>query len=166
MAEFKSISPNTQYLTGDVLRIKSDYWLIDHYAIVFSRNGKQYVAEGVPEGIQVELLSDYVKRRTMTGLLRDKNTALVTDQNVIDKIDECGKKEWKLFGFNCEDFVAETCNCDIGLIQKHKWHISGWALVIAGILGYFIFKKIWGILVGILIVGLVILIPRYANRIS
>ena len=170
MPKFLPVTDETAFWTGDVLRVHSDYHIIDHYAVVFSENGQQYIAEKLPsEEIKKELLIDYRKRRKLTGYLRNANTMAVTDEMVLEMISKCNEKKYNMLRFNCEDFVRQVCKCDVGISQRQKWGLGIAGTIIGSFLGYFIFKNTrigrwWGAVIGGITVLAGIILTRQIRK--
>jgi len=139
---------NTQLQTGDVLVVDGIIPFINHYAIVYKKNGVQYVSEIDLERVFLALnlwkvitepLADYEKRRTITGFVRDENTQALTDDYIQKKIIDCAPVGYQFLSYNCEDFIHNVCGCKLGYDKNQKW---GYVIVIGiFVVLYFLFKN-------------------------
>jgi len=135
--------------TGDVLVVKAVLVVkfmeafIRHYAIVYQKDGIQYVAEHKPlsHGLRTNLLSNYLNDRAVTGLVRSDKTMALTDDYIQKKVNDCSPIGYRLLTYNCEDFIRDICDCDIGYDQRKKFLNILLLSIIAIILLYFLFTK-------------------------
>lgn len=114
------ISEVERFQTGDILVTTSIVPLVHHFAIAFVRNGKLMVADNAFGSGKLEVfeMAEYAKMRNIVGIIRNAKTTALTDSLIEEKIVEGQKINYRFFSFNCEDFIRNTCSCNIGLDQR------------------------------------------------
>lgn len=159
MATFLPVTMTTPLETGDILAVDSFVPWVTHFAMVFSKSGRQFVVENkfLTGNLGIEALEDYRKRRNITSYLRDEKTKALTDALILKKAEECKKIGYRFFHFNCEDFVKHISGTEIGYDQRIKWGLAILGVIAGGFAGWFLFKKWfknkehakwWGALIG------------------
>lgn len=116
---------NMELKTGDILVTSSIVPIIKHFAIVYSKDGQQTVADNVfwSGKVEVSSLEDYKKVRNIIGVMRNTETKSLSDEEIQKKVEEAKKINYRFFSYNCEDFVRRVCGCDIGFDQRKKFII-------------------------------------------
>lgn len=130
------------YKTGDIL--VTGTWpipIFDHYAIVFFRDGKGYIAHNSFKSKKVETqpLEEFLKRKVRRVI----PVQGLTDEGIYNKVLECNAtgKDYNLAGYNCESFVREVCGCNFGMDQRKQFFIRLGIWLAVAIVLYFIYKK-------------------------
>lgn len=133
----------TQYSTGDILVVPT--WPIpvfDHFAIVFYRAGIGYVAHNSfrSKKIIITPLDEFTTTRTIRKVY--KSTGLLTDDYIYNKTQELNAegKTYNFFGYNCESYVREVCNCNWGTDQRKEFILFSVIIIIIGIVSYKLIK--------------------------
>ncbi len=134
-----------KYKTGDILVVGT--WpipLFNHFAIVFYKDGIGYVGHNSfkSKTILVDPLDQFLATRPIRRVYL--SSGKVTDQQIADKIVELNKsgKTYNFFGYNCESFVREVCQCNWGADQRKESLIVVAAIVLISIIFYQALKRI------------------------
>lgn len=134
-----------KYETGDILVVPTEpIQMFDHFAIVFYYKGKGYVAHNsfLKKTIVFDPLDEFCNTREVLRVI--KPTTQLTDDAIYKKaltLNQAGVK-YNFFGYNCESFVREACNCDIGIDQRELMLIIIGILTFMSILLYSIRRKL------------------------
>lgn len=134
-----------EYTTGDVLEVNSHSIIPSisparHYAMYFERDGVPYVAHNAfsTGKIEIEPFDKFMEGRVVYRII---NHADLTNEEIDARATELqGKKDYKFFSYNCEDFVREMCQCHVGFDQRLGWGI---ALILISIFLFLIIR--WAI---------------------
>lgn len=131
------------YNTGDILVVLTQpIPLFNHFAIVFYREGKGFVAHNSFLSVEVIItpLDEFLKRK----VLKVYPVAGLTDEYIYNKAIECNanNKTYNFFGYNCESFVREVCGCDFGTDQRKSFLIVTFSVIIILVILWWIFKRI------------------------
>lgn len=134
-----------EYSTGDVLEVNSHSFIPNvsfarHYGMYFLREGIPYVAHNSfsTGKIEIEPFDDFMKNRVVYRVI---NHVDLTDEEIDAKATELQEtKDYKFYTYNCEDFVRELCQCNLGFDQRLGWLV---ALILKGIFIFLIVR--WAI---------------------
>jgi hypothetical protein len=128
---------NEKYKTGDILVVGT--WpipLFDHFAIVFYRNGVGYVAHNSfrSEKIIISGLDEFVNSRTVRRVI--STDGKLSDEYIYNKTVQLNQdgKTYNFFGYNCESYVREVCDCDWGADQRKEFLLFMAVVIIIGII--------------------------------
>lgn len=136
-------SSDRQYSTGDILVVLTQpIPLFNHFAIVFYREGKGYVAHNsfLSGYVIITPLEEFLKRKVLKVYPVDG----LTDEYIYNKTLECNSKNktYDFFGYNCESFVKEVCGCNFGMDQRKSFAIVSFSVIIIVVILWFVFKRI------------------------
>ena len=112
------------FKTGDILRVNSLVPFVSHYAIVFSMDGKQYAAHNSFTKGQVLIipLEEFLTKKEFLSHIRNCRTESLTDQEIINKINEIRTRKYSFWSWNCEDFTDYVCpDCTVKTDQRIVW---------------------------------------------
>lgn len=124
MAESLNQQTSVKYKTGDILVVGT--WpipIFDHFAIVFYKNGTGYVAHNSFRSKKIILsgLDQFVNSRSVRRVI--STDGKLTDDYIYNKTVELNAegKTYNFFGYNCESYVREVCNCNWGTDQRKEF---------------------------------------------
>lgn len=143
MPKLTPIEDVTELKTGDILKTTTETPTVRHFAVVFHRNGVAMVADNsfLTKRIDIFNVEDYLKQRNVIGVIRNEKTLAVTDQRVEDKIKEHRARGYRFFSFNCEDFVRDICDCDLGVDQRIIYLLVIPIIIVGSLVGLFYILK-------------------------
>lgn len=126
MVSFIPIEQAGLIKTGDVLQTETFLPFLNHFAIAFQKDATMYVADNVYFTGKVEITpyDIYKTKRKIISVGRGPELSALTDQQVMDKVNEAKTINYRFFKFNCQDFVEQVCNCSIGPDQRPKWAVG------------------------------------------
>lgn len=132
-----------QYNTGDILVVLTQpIPLFNHFAIVFYRDGKGFVAHNsfISGEVIITPLDEFLNRK----VLKVYPVPGLTDEHIYNKAMECNSKRkiYDFFGYNCEEFVREVCGCNFGTDQRKSFIIVSFWVILIVIILWWIFKRI------------------------
>lgn len=131
------------YNTGDILVVLTQpIPLFNHFAIVFYRDEIGYVAHNsfLSGEVIITPLDEFLKRR----VLKVYPVGGLTDEYIYNKAMECNakRKTYDFFGFNCEEFIREVCNCNFGTDQRKSFVIVSFSVIIILLISWWVFKRL------------------------
>lgn len=115
---WKNILQCDKLQTGDVLEVKGKVPFFNHYAVVFYKNNIIYVAHCVDEGVTIETLEQFEKKRTLFSCFRNEVTKKLTNEYIESKAKELSAYGYNFIEMNCEDFVKRIVGTYIGLDDR------------------------------------------------
>lgn len=132
----------SKYNTGDILVVGT--WpipIFDHFAIVFYRDGKGYVAHNSfkSQTIIITSLDEFVNTRPIRRVI--STNGKLTDEYIYNRTLELNAegKTYNFFGYNCESYVRDVCGCNWGMDQRREFILF---ILIVTVLLILIFKLI------------------------
>lgn len=140
---YQAVRTDQTYNTGDILVVLTQpIPIFNHFAIVFYREGKAYVAHNsfLSGEVIITPLDEFLKRK----VLKVYPVPGLTDEHIYNKAIECNahRKTYDFFGFNCEEFVREVCGCNFGTDQRKSFIIVSLAVIAIVAIAWWIFKRV------------------------
>jgi hypothetical protein len=138
MSDFIPYYSGMPIQVGDIIETNSDYPLLHHFGIAFkrdngSRNGSQILIADFNGEMKAWTVPAYENFRKIYGIIRNDETAKVTDEQVEEAMRNWTGFKWRT-NRSCIDFVQSICpNADLGLDQRVKF-----ALIFLGIIALFL----------------------------
>lgn len=115
-----------KYKTGDILVVGT--WpipMFNHFAIVFYKDCIGYVAHNSFRSKKIMLtgLDEFTKSRKIWKVI--PTDGKLTNEEIYNKTVELNKqgKTYNFFGYNCEEYVREVCQCNWGMDQRKEFII-------------------------------------------
>lgn len=135
IVEMSSKIPSTNPILGNIVVV-----FVKHYGIVFNDNGILKIVHnpfgGSPE---IRTIAEMFDTRRPERIYKSG----VTNEQIIERYNNCKQNNYKFWTFNCEDFVSEICDCNIGRDQRvYYFGVAGTIITLAviGTITYLLVK--------------------------
>lgn len=137
IVEMSSKIPSTNPIFGNIVVV-----FVKHYGVVFRDTDNEIKIVHNPFGgaPEIRTIAEMFDTRKPERIYKTS----VTSEQIIEKFNACKSNTYKFWTFNCEDFVSQICDCNIGRDQRmYYFSVAGTIITLAviGTITYILIKR-------------------------